>query len=71
MRVILLNSFFDLIGGIIYILYFAGFWFVHCHFDWHLAVGMALVLQVGELNDMKTAPKGFPKCNNFQPKIYQ
>lgn len=47
-----------------------GFWFVHCHFDWHLAVGMALVLQVGEVEEMKTPPNAFPTCNNFSPSIY-
>lgn len=34
-----------------------------------MAVGMGLVLQVGELNQMVRPPKNFPKCNNFKPVV--
>lgn len=46
-----------------------GFWLMHCHFEWHMAVGMGLVVQVGEVEDMLTAPKGFPKCGDYKPKV--
>jgi FtsP/CotA-like multicopper oxidase with cupredoxin domain len=47
-----------------------GFWIMHCHFEWHMAAGMGLVLQVGEPREMAKAPKGFPKCGSFMPDIY-
>lgn len=47
----------------------SGFWIIHCHFEWHLGIGMALVLQVGEHEDMVPTPKGFPKCGNYLPDI--
>nr|XP_040232544.2 uncharacterized protein LOC120955589 [Anopheles coluzzii] len=47
-----------------------GFWLVHCHFEWHLGIGMSFVLQVGELDEMKQAPKDFPRCGSYKPDIY-
>lgn len=32
-------------------------------------VGMALVLQVGEVNEMPTPPKNFPKCNSYTSEV--
>jgi Multicopper oxidase len=46
-----------------------GFWLMHCHFEWHLGMGMSMVLQVGELDEMVQPPVGFPRCNNYQPPI--
>lgn len=46
-----------------------GFWLLHCHFEYHLAVGMGLVVQVGEKEDFVKPPKNFPKCGNFVPSI--
>lgn len=46
-----------------------GFWLLHCHFEYHMAVGMGLVVQVGEPEDFVKAPKNFPKCGNFVPDI--
>jgi Multicopper oxidase len=37
--------------------------------EWHMNVGMALVLQVGEPTDMVPPPCDFPKCNSFTPFI--
>lgn len=37
--------------------------------DWHMAVGMGLVVQVGEQDDMVKPPAGFPKCNHYTPDI--
>ena len=44
-----------------------GFWLAHCHFEWHLAIGMSFILQVGEVNEMPRPPEKFAKCNNFMP----
>lgn len=37
--------------------------------EWHLSVGMGLVLQVGETHEMLQAPANFPKCNSYTPDI--
>ncbi|XP_055589939.1 uncharacterized protein LOC129742118 [Uranotaenia lowii] len=46
-----------------------GFWLMHCHFEWHMADGMQLVLQVGEIDQMLKAPADFPRCTDFKSKI--
>lgn len=46
-----------------------GFWLMHCHFEWHTAVGMVLVVQVGEPEDFVRAPENFPTCNKYQPDV--
>ena len=43
----------------------SGFWMFHCHFLYHLVTGMSVVLQVGEVSDMTSTPKGFPTCGDF------
>ncbi|KDR11747.1 laccase-2-like isoform X2 [Zootermopsis nevadensis] len=47
-----------------------GYWFLHCHFLYHIATGMSVVLQVGEKSDVPTPPTGFPKCGSFTPQVY-
>uniref|UniRef100_A0AAG5DEL4 Uncharacterized protein n=1 Tax=Anopheles atroparvus TaxID=41427 RepID=A0AAG5DEL4_ANOAO len=47
-----------------------GFWLVHCHFEWHLGIGMSLVLQVGETDQMKRAPADFPRCGSYKPDVF-
>ncbi len=42
-----------------------GFWLFHCHMSWHNHLGMGLVIQVGEIDDMPKAPENFPKCADF------
>lgn len=42
-----------------------GFWLGHCHFDWHLVIGMAVIFQVGELDEMEKTPKHFNSCHDF------
>lgn len=46
-----------------------GFWLLHCHFEWHLAIGMGLVLQVGERHEMVPPPPNFPRCGNYMPDV--
>lgn len=46
-----------------------GYWLMHCHIDWHLAIGMAFVFQVGERAEMSPTPDYFPTCNDYLPDI--
>ncbi|KAL9880339.1 multicopper oxidase 1 isoform 1-T2 [Glossina fuscipes fuscipes] len=45
--------------------YNPGFWLFHCHIEFHAEIGMALVLKVGNNDDMPLAPKTFPTCHDF------
>ncbi|KAF5297473.1 hypothetical protein FQR65_LT10009 [Abscondita terminalis] len=44
-----------------------GYWLFHCHIEFHIEIGMALVFKVGEHKQMLPVPKDFPKCGNFMP----
>lgn len=44
-----------------------GYWLLHCHLDFHLEVGMGVILQVGKDDEMPPVPKHFPKCGNYRP----
>lgn len=46
-----------------------GFWLFHCHIEFHIEVGMALVFKVGDVSQMKSAPKNFPMCSNYMPRM--
>ncbi|XP_069128829.1 uncharacterized protein [Argopecten irradians] len=43
-----------------------GFWFMHCHIEFHADIGMGFVLQVGELHEMPRAPTNFPRCGSWK-----
>ncbi|XP_067670637.1 uncharacterized protein [Haliotis asinina] len=43
-----------------------GFWLLHCHIDFHVSIGMGLIVQVGELSQMPRPPKHFPRCGNWE-----
>ncbi|CAL1684661.1 unnamed protein product [Lasius platythorax] len=45
-----------------------GYWFFHCHFIYHLTLGMANIFHVGG-PDLPPVPQHFPKCGNFVPFI--
>lgn len=47
-----------------------GYWLLHCHFEWHMAIGMAALLQVGEpAADVRPpVPLDVPRCGNYQPE---
>lgn len=47
-----------------------GYWLVHCHFSWHHATGMELVIQVGEQSDLPPEPWDFPECRNWKPAVH-
>lgn len=42
-----------------------GFWLLHCHIAFHMEMGMSLVIQVGEVSEMPTPPKNFPRCGDW------
>lgn len=45
---------------------FTGVWLFHCHVDFHMALGMAAVVQVGETHEMRAAPGNFPRCGSWR-----
>ncbi|XP_055902686.1 uncharacterized protein LOC129938892 [Eupeodes corollae] len=46
-----------------------GYWLLHCHIEFHAEVGMALVIKVGEHNQMVPVPKNFPQCSDYIPDM--
>ena len=40
---------------------------MHCHLEFHLELGMALVVQVGEPREFPAVPEDFPRCGHFKP----
>lgn len=46
-----------------------GFWLFHCHFLFHIVIGMNLVFQVGTHNDIPPVPPNFPTCGDHLPPI--
>ncbi|KAG5683781.1 hypothetical protein PVAND_013045 [Polypedilum vanderplanki] len=44
-----------------------GFWLMHCHFDWHLSIGMAVIIQVGEVSQMPKPKPNIPRCHPYTP----
>lgn len=47
-----------------------GYWFMHCHFEYHMHSGMTLTLKVGNDSDMVPPPPNFPTCGNFLTPVY-
>lgn len=45
-----------------------GYWLFHCHIEFHVEIGMALVFKVGEHKDMAPIPKNFPTCGSYMPE---
>ncbi|KAJ1520200.1 hypothetical protein ONE63_004411 [Megalurothrips usitatus] len=46
-----------------------GYWLFHCHFLFHIVIGMNLVVHVGTHADLPPVPPNFPRCGNFLPPI--
>lgn len=44
-----------------------GFWLLHCHIEFHVEVGMALIFKVGDYSQMAPLPRNFPTCSGFMP----
>ncbi|TMW45004.1 hypothetical protein DOY81_009915 [Sarcophaga bullata] len=48
---------------------YGSFWLFHCHFLFHIVIGMNLILQVGTTADLPPVPPGFPTCGDHTPPI--
>ncbi|XP_060863791.1 uncharacterized protein LOC132940296 [Metopolophium dirhodum] len=46
-----------------------GYWLFHCHFLFHIVIGMNLVLHVGTHADLPPVPENFPRCGDFLPPV--
>ncbi|KAK2584471.1 hypothetical protein KPH14_006846 [Odynerus spinipes] len=46
-----------------------GYWLFHCHFLFHILIGMDLILHVGTHADLPPVPPNFPVCGNHLPPI--
>ena len=42
-----------------------GYWYVHCHTEFHEAEGMALIIKEGNHSDMNDKPMDMRTCGNF------
>lgn len=42
-----------------------GYWFFHCHFEFHMHIGMSAIFKVGNRSDMVRPPSGFTTCGNY------
>ncbi|CAH1796369.1 unnamed protein product [Owenia fusiformis] len=57
------------VGGYVVIRFRAdnpGFWYSHCHIEFHNEEGMALIFKAGDVSDMNTAPSNMKTCGNFE-----
>ncbi|XP_060581831.1 uncharacterized protein LOC132738361 [Ruditapes philippinarum] len=43
-----------------------GFWFFHCHIEFHVDIGMGLIIHTGNETDLPQVPKNFPRCGNWK-----
>ncbi|XP_031636102.1 laccase-2-like isoform X2 [Contarinia nasturtii] len=46
-----------------------GYWFLHCHDQFHVNTGMMAIIKVGEKSDMVQRPDNFPICGNYLPPL--
>ncbi|XP_058465687.1 uncharacterized protein LOC131439093 [Malaya genurostris] len=46
-----------------------GYWLFHCHFQFHIVIGMNLVIHIGTQADLPPVPPNFPRCGNHIPPI--
>lgn len=46
-----------------------GYWLFHCHFLFHILIGMNLILHVGTHADLPPIPPNFPTCGDHLPPI--
>ncbi|PIK55769.1 hypothetical protein BSL78_07329 [Apostichopus japonicus] len=42
-----------------------GWWLFHCHLEFHVEIGMSLVIHVGDDDDLPEKPENFPKCYDW------
>lgn len=46
-----------------------GYWLFHCHFLFHIVIGMNLVFHVGTHADLPPIPDKFPRCGDHRPPV--
>ncbi|XP_063378524.1 uncharacterized protein LOC134665480 [Cydia fagiglandana] len=46
-----------------------GYWLFHCHFLYHIVIGMATIIHVGTQDDLPPVPPHFPTCGNHVTDI--
>ena len=46
-----------------------GYWLFHCHFLFHIVIGMNLIIHVGTHADLPPIPPNFPTCGDHLPPI--
>ncbi|XP_038215385.1 laccase-2 isoform X1 [Zerene cesonia] len=46
-----------------------GYWLFHCHFIYHIVIGMNLILHIGTQSDLPPVPPNFPRCGHHLPSI--
>ncbi|KAG5670510.1 hypothetical protein PVAND_000769 [Polypedilum vanderplanki] len=46
-----------------------GAWLFHCHFLFHITIGMNLILHVGTQADLPPVPPNFPTCGDHLPEV--
>ncbi|RUS76214.1 hypothetical protein EGW08_016021, partial [Elysia chlorotica] len=44
-----------------------GMWLLHCHVEYHVEIGMAVLLQVGDVTQFPAPPAKFPTCGDWPP----
>ncbi|XP_063981169.1 uncharacterized protein LOC135164602 isoform X2 [Diachasmimorpha longicaudata] len=57
-------------GGYTIVRFYAdnpGYWLLHCHIEFHVEIGMAVIFKIGEHKEMKSVPVDFPECGNWKP----
>lgn len=47
-----------------------GYWFFHCHFEYHAHAGMTATIKVGNRSDMLPAPFKQPTCGHSLAPVY-
>lgn len=52
---------------VLYLFDFTGYWLFHCHIEFHVELGMALIFKVGQHEDFPPVPKDFPRCGSYTP----
>ena len=59
-------------GGYVITRFYAnnpGIWMLHCHNDYHMVTGMAMVINVGTHEEKPKVPKDFPTCIKYDNEI--
>lgn len=48
-----------------------GFWYFHCHYEYHMWSGMTLTFKVGNDTDLPAIPPNTPTCGDFLTPVYE